>query len=186
MYNRFPHWYPCAHGTDGSTNNLGTTILDAVKEAVGDKTEVVFEQNPSPDTFAGQDISYAIVAVGEPPYAEGGGDDPNLIIPFRGSEIISSVAERVPTLAILISGRPLVIEPSLLEKVDALVAAWLPGSEGSGITDVIFGDYEFQGRLPITWFKSVDQLPLRHGENSNDPLFPLGFGLTSKNMKISN
>ncbi|KAF7120121.1 hypothetical protein RHSIM_Rhsim13G0072400 [Rhododendron simsii] len=172
-------------GTSGRTT-IGTTILDAIKEAVGDKTEVVFEQNPSPDTFAGQDISYAIVAVGEPPYAEGGGDDPNLIISFRGSEIISSVADRVPTLAILISGRPLVIEPSLLEKVDALVAAWLPGSEGAGITDVILGDYEFQGRLPITWFKSVDQLPLHHGENSYDPLFPLGFGLTSKNMKLSN
>ncbi|XP_058198903.1 uncharacterized protein LOC131314348 isoform X1 [Rhododendron vialii] len=172
-------------GTSGRTT-IGTTILDAVKEAVGDKTEVVFEQNLSPDTFAGQDISYAIVVVGEPPYVEGGGDDPNLIISFRGSEIISSVADRVPTLAILISGRPLVIEPSLLEKVDALVAAWLPGSEGAGITDVILGDYEFQGRLPITWFKSVDQLPLRHGENSYDPLFPLGFGLTSKNMKISN
>ncbi|KAH7838152.1 hypothetical protein Vadar_022634 [Vaccinium darrowii] len=172
-------------GSSGRTT-IGTTILDAIKEAVGDETEVVFEQNPSPDTFTGQDFSYAIVAVGEPPYVESGGDDPNLIISFNGSEIISSVADRVPTLAILISGRPLVIEPSLLEKVDALVAAWLPGSEGGGITDVIFGDHEFHGRLPITWFRSVDQLPMRYGENSYDPLFPLGFGLTSKNVKLSN
>ncbi|KAI8523624.1 hypothetical protein RHMOL_Rhmol13G0088600 [Rhododendron molle] len=100
------YWQLCSFRKHFSSMLAGTTILDAVKEAVGDKTEVVFEQNPSPDTFAGQDISYAIVAVGEPPYVEGGGDDPNLIIPFRGSEIISSVAERVPILAILISGRP--------------------------------------------------------------------------------
>ncbi|GKV53444.1 hypothetical protein SLEP1_g59968, partial [Rubroshorea leprosula] len=52
----------------------------------------------------------------------------------------------MPTVVILISGRPLVIEPRILEKVDALIAAWLPGTEGRGITDVVFGDYDFEGR----------------------------------------
>ncbi|CAK9183912.1 unnamed protein product [Ilex paraguariensis] len=165
-------------GSSGRTT-IGTTILDAVKEAVGDKTEVIYEQNPSPETFTGQAFSYAIVVVGEEPYAETGGDNPVLTIPFNGPELVSLVADKVPTLMILISGRPLVLEPSLLEKIDALIAAWLPGSEGVGITDVIFGDYEFQGRLPITWFKTVNQLPMRAGDNSFDPLFPFGFGLTS-------
>ncbi|KAL7173245.1 hypothetical protein ACSBR2_032669 [Camellia fascicularis] len=172
-------------GTSGRIT-IGTTILDAIKEAVGDKTELIYEQNPSPDTFTSQDFSFAIVAVGESPYVEDGGDDPELIIPFNGAELISSVAERVPTLAILISGRPVTLKPELLEKIDGLIAAWLPGSEGGGITDVIFGDHEFQGRLPVTWFKSVEQLPMHVGEDSYDPLFPLGFGLTSNNKRLSN
>lgn len=154
--------------------------MDAIKAAAGEETEVIYEQNPSPSTFAGQDFSFAIVAVGESPYVETGGDNSELTIPFNGTELVLLVANRVPTLMILISGRPLVLEPQLLEKIDALVAAWLPGTEGNGITDVIFGDYDFQGRLPMTWFKSVEQLPVHAGENSLDPLFPIGFGLTSK------
>ncbi|CAL5353109.1 unnamed protein product [Camellia sinensis] len=171
-------------GTSGRIT-IGTTILDAIKEAVGDKTELIYEQNPLPDTFTGQDFSFAVVAVGESPYVEDGGSDPELIIPFNGAELISSVAERVPTLAILISGRPVTLKPELLEKIDGLIAAWLPGSEGGGITDVIFGDHEFQGRLPVTWFKSVEQLPMHVGEDSYDPLFPLGFGLRSNNKRLS-
>lgn len=155
--------------------------MEAVKEAVGGETEVIYEQNPSAQTLASQDISFAIVAVGEPPYAEFSGDNPVLTIPFNGPEIVSRVADVVPTLVILISGRPLVLEPWLLDKVDAFIAAWLPGSEGGGITDVIFGDYEFEGRLPMTWFKKVEQLPMHAEENSYDPLFPIGFGLSSKN-----
>ncbi|GMP89591.1 hypothetical protein CsSME_00041097 [Camellia sinensis var. sinensis] len=154
---------------------IGTTILEAIMEAVGETTDLIYEQHPSQDTFANQDFSFAVVIVGEGPYAETMGDNSELVIPFNGAELISSVADKVPTLVILISGRPLVLEPWLLEKVDALVAAWLPGSEGDGITDVIFGDYEFQGKLPVTWFKRVEEA----GKNSSEPLFRLGFGLTS-------
>ncbi|PSR86154.1 Beta-glucosidase [Actinidia chinensis var. chinensis] len=178
-------WTATWAGTSGRIT-VGTTILDVIKEAVGDESEVVYEQNPSPDTFAGQDFSFAIVVAGEPPYVESGGDDPKLIIPFNGTELINSIADRVPTLAILISGRPLLIEPWLLEKIEALIAAWLPGSEGSGIADVVFGDYEFEGRLPMTWFRSIEQLPLHARQNSYEPLFPLGFGLTINGKKLSN
>ncbi|GJS10358.1 putative glycosyl hydrolase family protein [Tanacetum coccineum] len=73
-----------------------------------------------------------------------------------------------------------VVEQSVLEKLDALAAAWLPGSEGNGITDVIFGDYEFHGQFPVSWFRTVDQLPMDAHQNSYDPLFPLGYGLDSK------
>lgn len=151
--------------------------MEAIKQAVGDNTEVIYEENPSADTLARQDISFAVVAVGEEPYAEFTGDNSELVIPLNGNDIISSVADTIPTLVILISGRPLVLEPQLLEKVEALVAAWLPGSEGGGIADVIFGDFDFEGKLPVTWFKRVDQLPMHVGENSYDPLYPLGFGL---------
>lgn len=70
------------------------------------------------------------------------------------------------------------VQPYLPE-MDALVAAWLPGSEGQGVADVLFGDYEFMGKLPRTWFKTVDQLPMNIGDLYYDPLFPFGFGLTT-------
>ncbi|KAL5580812.1 hypothetical protein UlMin_013254 [Ulmus minor] len=165
---------------------IGTTILEAIKEAVADDAEVIYEQYPSAETLAQQDISFAIVVVGESPYAEFTGDDSKLIIPFNGPRVISSVADRFPTLVILISGRPLALEPLLLEKIDALVAAWLPGSEGGGIADVIFGDFDFEGKLPVTWFKRVEQLPIHAKDNSDDPLYPFDFGLTYKKDKSSN
>ncbi|KAJ4826204.1 hypothetical protein Tsubulata_005758 [Turnera subulata] len=172
-------WTIAWHGISGRIT-IGTTILDAIREAVGEKTEVIYEKHPSPSTLANLDFSYAIVAVGESPYAEFTGDNSELVIPFNGTDVINSVAERIPTLAILISGRPLVVEPWLLEKIDGLVAAWLPGTEAQGITDVIFGDCDFSGQLPVTWFRSVQQLPMNPRENSYDPLFPLGFGMTYK------
>jgi beta-glucosidase len=67
--------------------------------------------------------------------------------------------------------------------MDALVAAWLPGSEGQGVADVLFGDYGFTGTLSQTWFKTVDQLPMNIGDRHYDPLFPFGFGLTTKPTK---
>lgn len=158
----------------------GTTILDAIREASRENTEVVYEENPTMESLSRQNFAYAIVVVGEGPYAESDGDNSELTIPFNGNELLKLVAGKIPTLAILISGRPLVLEPSVLEKLDALVAAWLPGSEGNGITDVIFGDYEFHGQLPVSWFRTVDQLPMDAHQNSYDPLFPLGYGLTSK------
>jgi len=161
-------------------SSIGTTILDAIKEAVGGNTEVIYEQNPSPSTLASHDYTFAIVAVGEGPYAETLGDNAELAIPFNGTDVIKSVAERIPTLVVVVSGRPLVIEPHVLEKIDALVAAWLPGTEGTGITDVVFGDYDFEGQLPVSWFRTVEQLPMDHKANSYDPLFPLGFGLKCK------
>jgi len=157
----------------------GTTILDAVKASVGAETEVIYEKHPSKATIELNEFSFAIVAVGEPTYAETLGDNSELRIPLNGADIISLVADRIPTLVILISGRPLLLEPWLLEKIDALVAAWLPGSEGEGITDVIFGSHDFKGKLPVNWLRRVEQLDQpSDGVNSCEPLFPLGFGLT--------
>uniref|UniRef100_A0A803R6V3 Beta-glucosidase n=2 Tax=Cannabis sativa TaxID=3483 RepID=A0A803R6V3_CANSA len=170
-------WTILWNGSSGRIT-IGTTILEAIKEAVGDNTEVIYEPKPSPETLSQQDISFAIVVVGEEPYAEFTGDNSNLKIPFNGTEVICSVADKIPTLAIIVSGRPLVLEPELLEKTDALVAAWLPGSEGGGIADVIFGDFDFTGKLPVTWFKAVEHLPMHTKENSHDPLYPFGFGLS--------
>ncbi|KAL5125098.1 Beta-glucosidase BoGH3B [Glycine soja] len=170
-------WTGTKYGSSGRIT-IGTTILDAVKEAVGNETEVIYEQCPSTDIIECSEVSFAVVVVGEGPYAECGGDNSELVIPFNGAGIIDLVADKIPTLVILISGRPLLLEQCLLEKIDALVAAWLPGTEAQGITDVIFGDHDFKGQLPMTWFRRVEQLDQPVGVSSCEPLFPLGYGLT--------
>jgi beta-glucosidase len=151
--------------------------LEAIQETVGVETEVVHEQNPTEAILESGGFSYAVVVVGEVPYAEWLGDRTDLSIPFNGSDLINRGASKVPPLVIVISGRPLVIEPQVLEKIDALVAAWLPGSEGMGITDCLFGDHDFVGTLPVTWYRSSDQLPINVGDVKYDPLFPFGYGL---------
>jgi beta-glucosidase len=78
---------------------------------------------------------------------------------------------------VLISGRPLIINDALAH-ADAFVAAWLPGTEGLGVADVLFGDHAPSGKLPFTWPRSMDQLPINVGDADYDPLFPFGFGLT--------
>ncbi|KAJ0802577.1 putative glucan 1,3-beta-glucosidase [Helianthus annuus] len=79
----------------------------------------------------------------------------------------------VKCVLVIISGRPVVIEP-YMSVIDALVAAWLPGTECQGVADVLFGDHGFTGKLSGTWFKNVDQLPMNIGDPHYDPLFPFG------------
>lgn len=155
---------------------LGTTVLDAVKAAVFTTTQVIHEASPTAEVAAKTKADFAIVVVGEQPYAEGAGDNTNLTIPDEGISTIKNVCSEVKCLVILISGRPLVVEP-YLPLMEAFVAAWLPGTEGNGVTDVIFGDYDFVGSLSRTWFKSADQLPMNFGDPIYDPLFRFAFGL---------
>lgn len=162
--------------------NTGTTILNAVKKTVHPSTQVVYQENPDVNFVKSNHFSYAIVVVGETPYAEMFGDSAKLTIAEPGPSIISSVCGVVKCVVVVVSGRPVVIEP-YLANIDALVAAWLPGSEGQGVADVLFGDYGFTGKLARTWFKSVDQLPMNVGDRHYDPLFPFGFGLTTKPVK---
>ncbi|CAK9221404.1 unnamed protein product [Sphagnum jensenii] len=168
-------WTISWHGKAGNTTH-GTTILEGIKEAMGDSSEIVYAARPDKDFAKGRGFEYAIVVIGESPYSETQGDNQNLTIPSQGIEILENTCRAVKCLVILISGRPLVVEP-YLQYVDAFVSAWLPGTEGNGIADVVFGDYDFVGKLPRTWFRSVAQLPLNIGDKHYDPLFPFGFGL---------
>lgn len=106
----------------------------------------------------------------------------NLTIPDPGPSTFTSVCGAVKCVVVIISGRPVMIQP-YITFMDALVAAWLPGTEGQGVADVLFGDYGFSGKLPRTWFRTVDQLPMNAGDPHYDPLFPLGFGLTTNPFK---
>jgi beta-glucosidase len=107
-----------------------------------------------------------------------------LTIPDPGPSTITNVCGAVKCVVIVISGRPVVIQP-YISSIDALVAAWLPGTEGQGVADVLFGDYGFSGKLSRTWFKNVDQLPMNVGDPHYDPLFPFGFGLATKPTKAN-
>ncbi|XP_022861956.1 uncharacterized protein LOC111382271 isoform X2 [Olea europaea var. sylvestris] len=170
----------------GQSGNIthGTTILAAIKNTVDPKTEVMFSENPDTGYIKSNNFSYAIVVVGEPPYAETDGDNLNLTIPDPGPSVITNVCGSVKCVVVLITGRPVVIQPYLAQ-IDALVAAWLPGTEGQGVADVLFGDYGFTGKLPRTWFKNVDQLPMNVGDLHYDPLFPFGYGLTTEPLKAN-
>ncbi|CAN1262649.1 Beta-glucosidase BoGH3B [Linum perenne] len=153
-------WY----GRSGNNLTSGTTIIEGVTNTVDPSTKVVYNENP--------DVNFA-------PYVEKRGDSLNLTIPANGISTIENVCGVLKCVVILITGRPVVIQP-YLAKIDALVAAWLPGTEGQGVSDVLFGDYGFTGKLARTWFKSVDQLPMNVGDKHYDPLFPFGFGLTTQ------
>ncbi|XP_050122542.1 uncharacterized protein LOC126600068 isoform X2 [Malus sylvestris] len=165
-------------GLSGNNLTEGTTILSAIKNTVDPQTKVVYKENPDADFMKSNDFSYAIVVVGEHPYAETFGDSLNLTIPDPGPSAITNVCGSVKCVVIVISGRPVVIQP-YVPLMDALVAAWLPGTEGQGVADVLFGDYGFTGKLSRTWFKTVDQLPMNVGDAHYDPLFPFGYGLTT-------
>lgn len=167
-------------GLSGNNLTSGTTILTAIKSTVDPTTKVTYNENPDAEFIRSNDFSYAIVVVGEHPYAETNGDSLNLTIPEPGPSTITNVCGTVKKcVVVVVSGRPVVIQP-YVASIEALVAAWLPGSEGQGVADVLFGDYGFTGKLPFTWFKTVDQLPMAVGDPHYDPLFPFGFGLATE------
>ncbi|CBI22347.3 unnamed protein product, partial [Vitis vinifera] len=177
-------WTITWQGLSGNNHTTGTTILSAISAAVDPSTEIVFTENPDAEFVKSNNFSYAVVVIGEPPYAETAGDSLNLTISEPGPSTITNVCSGVKCVVVVISGRPVVIQP-YLSSIHALVAAWLPGTEGQGVTDVLFGDYGFTGKLPRTWFKTVDQLPMNSGDPHYDPLFPIGFGLTTQPIVAS-
>ncbi|KAE8692977.1 wall-associated receptor kinase 2-like [Hibiscus syriacus] len=148
-------WTIAWQGLSGNDLTTGTTILQAVKNMVDPSTQVVYSQNPDAEFVKSGKLSHAIVVVGEPSYAETNGDSLNLTISQPGPDTIYNVCGAVKCVVVLISGRPVVMQP-YLSSIDALVAAWLPGTEGQGVADVLFGDYGFTGKLARTWFKTVD------------------------------
>ncbi len=131
------------------------------------------------DGSGAEGASIGIVVIGEEPYAEGVGDRSDL---SPGEEDLNAIANvrkaGIPIVVILISGRPMIIG-NVLPQADAFVAAFLPGTEGRGVTDVLFGDYKPMGKFSFSWPKSMDQLPLNINgpKNRYDPLFPFGYGL---------
>ncbi|MFF2203720.1 carbohydrate binding domain-containing protein [Streptomyces sp. NPDC058145] len=160
----------------GSGNTVpGTTILDGMREAGGD---VTYSKDASAPT-GGYDAG--VVVVGETPYAEGVGDVGNghrLALSAADQAAVDKVCAAMKCAVLIVSGRPQLIGDRL-GRVDALVASWLPGTEGAGVADVLYGRRPFTGQLPVTWPRSESQLPINVGDASYDPQFPYGWGLTT-------
>jgi beta-glucosidase len=166
-------WTISWQGKAGQAIRGGTSILAAIRNTVASGVNVTYsatgESSPGADAV--------LVVVGETPYAEGQGDRKSLSLSEKDHELIGKAKEAgVPVVTVVISGRPLILD-NALEMSDALVAAWLPGSEGQGVADVLFGDYKPTGKLSRAWPVSNKQIS---GQASPDekPLFPYGFGLS--------
>ena len=152
----------------------GTTIYEAIQVAVNSVTNVTYSKNGS--GAKGADVGR--VVIGETPYAEMEGDRESLVLDKEDLAAIDRIKKAgVPVVVIIVSGRPLIIADEL-DKWAGLIAAWLPGSEGKGVADVIFGDYNPTGRLSVSWPRSMEQIPINFGDSDYDPLFEYGFGLS--------
>ncbi|MCW3065952.1 MAG: Beta-glucosidase [Solirubrobacterales bacterium] len=176
----------------GSTNVIpGTTILDGIKQDA--RGHVTYSADASAPI---SHLDVGIVVVGETPYAEGFGDvggpqwayDPgDHGVPRPVKDMQLSAADKATVdkvcaaarkcVVVIVSGRPLILDPGQLSKMDGLVASWLPGSEGAGVADTLFGARPFTGKLPVTWPRTLAQEPINVGDKSYDPLYPFGYGL---------
>jgi beta-glucosidase len=169
-------WTTSWQGSMGDHVPGGTTILDAIKHTVSANTQVTFSQ----DGTGAEGADVGVVVIGEKPYAEFSGDSVDLALdPAQHQAVANLKKAGIPVVLILLSGRPVILA-ELLDESDAIVAAWLPGSEGQGVADVLFGDYKPTGKLSISWPRSVSQLPFHRVGEAYDPLFKFGYGLTYK------
>jgi beta-glucosidase len=163
-----------AHQGGAGAITEGTTLLQGIRRAVSDSTAVRYHE----DGEFGEDQAIAdvgIVVLGEQPYAEGPGDRADLTLPVSDVALLERVRPLCRKLVVvLITGRPRVVTEHL-PRWDALVIAWLPGTEGDGVAQVLFGELPFSGRLPHSWPSSMAQIPRKPGDPA---LFPVGYGLS--------
>ncbi len=168
-------------------DNKGTTILSGIRGAIGADARVEYNRDGDFSEFKyaeGNSIvaDVGIVVLAEKPYAEGVGDKADISLTKEETDLIIRMGEQSNSVVvILISGRPRVITEQL-PLADAWVAAWLPGTEGGGIADVLFGDFPFTGKLSYSWPRSNEQLPININNSAEKtgcdaPLFPFGYGL---------
>jgi beta-glucosidase len=161
-------------GKSGDVMPGGTTVLAAIRQAVSKNTQVTFAKDGS----GAQGATLGVVVIGERPYAEGFGDRADLHLDQEDIDAVNNMKSAgIPVVVIVLSGRPLILG-DVLDKADAVIAAWLPGTEGAGVADVLFGDYKPTGKLSFSWPRSMDQVPLRTRARDAEPLFKLGYGLS--------
>ncbi|KNY28735.1 glycoside hydrolase family 3 N-terminal domain-containing protein [Pseudobacteroides cellulosolvens] len=161
----------------GKSGNItqGTTILQGIKSAVNPGTTVTYNLNG----YGAQGHDVAVVVVGETPYAEVKGDRTDVALSADDIQTINNVKSAgIPMVVVLVSGRPMIVTDQIKDSA-AFVAAWLPGTEGNGVSDCLFGDYDFSGKLPMSWPSSNAQIPVNEGDGKT-PLYQLGYGLKMK------
>jgi beta-glucosidase len=180
-------WSVSWQGLTNSNNSFpgSTSIYQGIQSVVnsaGGTTRLNASGN-----YSGSKPDVAIVVFGEAPYAEGAGDLSNIEYQAGNKSDLALLeslkAQNIPVISIFITGRPLWANKEL-NASNAFVAAWLPGSEGGGIADVIFKaengeiNHDFTGKLSFSWPKTTNQLILNRGDENYDPLFAYGFGLS--------
>ncbi len=166
-------WSISWQGSNGQITE-GTTILEGLNQ-LAETSEIIYSAS---GTYADL-VDAAIVVIGENPYAEGAGDRAFLNMNANDVDLVKSLKEKgIPVVCILLSGRPMIIG-DLLPYTDAFIAAWLPGTEGTGVADIIFGDYNPSGLLSHSWPVSMDQIPINYGQDNYHPLFEYKHGLTN-------
>jgi beta-glucosidase len=167
-------WTVSWQGKSGNTTQGGTTILKAIRDTVSKSTQVTFSVDGSKPDGA----EAGIVVVGETPYAEMFGDREDLRLSDADVKAIQNLKQSgMPVVVVIVSGRPLILD-KILDQSDAILAAWLPGTEGQGVADVLFGITRPTGKLSVSWPKSMQQVSSNVGDAGYDPLFAFGFGLT--------
>lgn len=166
-------------GVDGNWMPGGTSILQGIRQTVSSETTVEYAKDGDFNQTSGK-ADVGIVVVSEKPYAEGWGDNANPTLDKADIDAIHRVKALSNKLVVVIlSGRPLLITDQI-KNWDAVIAAWLPGSEGDGIADVLFGNAGFSASLPVTWPANTQQVPVNSDGSTKDgsrPLFERGFGL---------
>jgi beta-glucosidase len=159
----------------GKSGNViqGTTILAAMRAAAGSAGQITYSEDGS----GAEGATIGIAIIGERPYAEFLGDRADLTLAPEDVAVIDRLkSSGIPVVVVLISGRPLIID-AILGKADAIVAAWLPGTEGAGVADVVFGDYKPSGKLSFTWPRG-DSSSFARGNPGYQTLYPFGHGLS--------
>ena len=166
-------WTISWQGSSGNGVPGATSIRQAFETVLG-ASQVKYSTDGS--SVSGASVGVAVI--GETPYAEGKGDSTDLTVATTDVNVVKAMKQAgLRTVVVLIAGRPMILDP-LMPYADAIVMAWLPGSEGAGITDILFGDAHPSGTLPHSWPRSMAQIPVNVGDASYDPLYPYGFGLT--------
>ncbi len=161
-------------GRSGAVTTGGTTILAAIKNTAGANTQVTYSR----DGTGAEGATVGIAVVGESPYAEMNGDRRDVTLASADQQAVANLKKAgIPVVVIVISGRPMILG-DILAQADAIIAAWLPGTEGGGVADVLFGDYQPTGKLSFAWPRSLDQIPSHPGDAKYDPLFKFGYGLS--------
>lgn len=156
-------WTISWQGQNGKITK-GTTIIEGIAEVTADRELKLTHDITG---VVNEEADALMVVVGEEPYAESDGDRTatSLVFSEKDQEVLKNVREslgqrkdRIPVVAVIVAGRPLDLT-EYLDLFDGIVMAWLPGTEGAGVADVLFGDYEFRGTLPVTWLKDMEKLP---------------------------
>eukprot|EP00897_Mesotaenium_endlicherianum_P004948 jgi/Mesen1/4481/ME000228S03456 len=180
-------WSIAWQGLSGNITR-GTTVLEGILAATaGAAAHVEYVETPT----GREEADYAVVVVGEGTYAEWFGDDKRLRLSREALHAVRSLSARMPCVVVLITGRPLVLDDGdnggVLSAVDALVVAWLPGSEGgAGVADALFDEgFEFSGTLPREWVSAAQLSASKNELGASAPLFSHGYGLDKRGRPLS-